>query len=130
MWPFALLALACVPMMGFATSMEMKSFLGEDAGDDSGTDGLNSPGGILVETLLNMNTVLALTMEEDRYKNFETALGNSEPHHVDGGLAHVQERLIGYAVQDQHYRVLTVMTPRLAARYYAKLEYKMHILRD
>lgn len=49
---------------------------------------------------------------------------NAEPHHVDGGLAHVQERLIGYVAQGRGYRVYTVMTPRLAARYYAKLEYK------
>lgn len=53
---------------------------------------------------------------------------NTEPHHIDGGLAHVQERLIGYAAQSRGYRVLTVMTPRLAARNYAKLEYKMQYL--
>jgi hypothetical protein len=35
MGPFALLALACIPLMGFATSMEMKNFLGEDTGEDS-----------------------------------------------------------------------------------------------
>jgi len=50
---------------------------------------------------------------------------NKEPHHVDGGLAHAQERLIGYCAQAAEYRVLTVMTPRSAARNYAKLEYKM-----
>ncbi|SEJ97002.1 rhamnosyltransferase, partial [Cribrihabitans marinus] len=53
---------------------------------------------------------------------------NKEPHHVDGGLAHVQERLIGYCVQAAGYRVLSVMTPRSAARNYAKLEYKMQRL--
>jgi len=53
---------------------------------------------------------------------------NIEPHHIDGGLAHVQERLIGYAAQGRGYRVLTVMTPRQAARNYAKLEYKMQYL--
>jgi rhamnosyltransferase len=50
---------------------------------------------------------------------------SKEPHHVDGGLAHVQERLIGYCVRDAGYRVLAVMSPKLAARKYAKLEYKM-----
>ena len=53
---------------------------------------------------------------------------NAEPHHIDGGLAHVQERLIGYAVQGQGYRVYTVMTPGSAARYYARLEYKLQRL--
>jgi ABC-type bacteriocin/lantibiotic exporter with double-glycine peptidase domain len=85
MWPFALLALACIPLMGFATSMEMKNFLGEDTGDDS-ADELNSPGGIVVETLLNMATVSALTLEEERYKNFEAALENDEPNYVREGI--------------------------------------------
>jgi ATP-binding cassette subfamily B (MDR/TAP) protein 1 len=85
MWPFALLAMVCIPLMGFATSMEMKNFLGEDTGDDS-ADELNSPGGIIVETLLNMNTVSALTLEEERYNNFEKALDTSEPNHVQEGF--------------------------------------------
>ncbi|MDX5402064.1 MAG: hypothetical protein LPK02_06825, partial [Rhodobacterales bacterium] len=50
---------------------------------------------------------------------------NPEPNHVDGGLAHVQERLIGYAVQGSGYRVLSVMSPEQAARNYARLEYKL-----
>lgn len=53
---------------------------------------------------------------------------NKEPHHVDGGLAHAQERLIGYCAQAAGYRVLSVMTPQSAARNYAKLEYKMQRL--
>ncbi|GAA3859376.1 rhamnan synthesis F family protein [Celeribacter arenosi] len=53
---------------------------------------------------------------------------NPEPHHLDGGLAHIQERLIGYCVQDRGYRVMSVMSPRLAARSYAKLEYKLQRL--
>lgn len=53
---------------------------------------------------------------------------NAEPHHVDGGLAHVQERLIGYAARDRGYRIVTAMTPESAARNYAKLEYKLQRL--
>ena len=53
---------------------------------------------------------------------------NPEPNHVDGGLAHVQERLIGYVVQDKGYRTVSVMTQAMAGRYYAKLEYKMQML--
>jgi len=73
MWEFALLAIGCVPLMGFATSIEMKQFLGEDHGAD-GQDELNSPGGIIVETLLNIRTVSALTLEERRYSDYEKAL--------------------------------------------------------
>jgi lipopolysaccharide biosynthesis protein len=53
---------------------------------------------------------------------------NPEPNHIDGGLAHVQERLIGYCVQDAGYRILSVMSPQMAARNYAKLEYKLQAL--
>lgn len=52
---------------------------------------------------------------------------NPEPNHVDGGLAHVQERLIGYAAQASGFRVLQVMSPELAARNYARLEYKLQL---
>jgi ATP-binding cassette, subfamily B (MDR/TAP), member 1 len=78
MWPFALLAIGCVPLMGFATSMEMKKMLGEDIGDQNSADELNSPGGIIVETLLNIRTVAALTLEKQRYEDYERALVKSE----------------------------------------------------
>lgn len=53
---------------------------------------------------------------------------NPEPHHVDGGLAHAQERLIGYAAVDAGYDILQVMTPAQAARNYLDLEYKYQAL--
>ena len=77
MWPFALLAVACIPIMGLATSMEMKQMLGEDESEGNQADELNSPGGILVETLLNIRTVSALTLEKTRYDDYERALRNS-----------------------------------------------------
>lgn len=72
--------------MGFATSLEMKQFLGEDVGDDAANDETNSPSGIVVETLLNMGTVSALNMEQERYKNFQDALAGSESHYVRDGF--------------------------------------------
>ena len=86
MWPFALIAIACVPIMGFATSMEMKRFLGEDEGDLDSADELSSPGGIIVETLLNIRTVSALTLEKQRYLDYENALLSSEPNHSSDSL--------------------------------------------
>jgi hypothetical protein len=86
MWPFALIALACIPLMGFATSMEMSRFLGEDIGNEGG-DEVNSPGGIVVETLLNIGTVSALTMEGERFKNYEVALLNSEPNYFKEAIS-------------------------------------------
>lgn len=46
---------------------------------------------------------------------------------MDGGLAHVQERMIAYCAQDRGYRVLQVMTPQQAARSYARIEYKAQL---
>jgi ATP-binding cassette subfamily B (MDR/TAP) protein 1 len=81
MWPFALLSVAIIPLMGFATAMEMKRFLGEDEGGNEAVDGTDSPGGIIVETLLNIRTVSALTLEEQRCKDYEAALAK-----VDGNV--------------------------------------------
>ena len=78
MWPFALLSIAIIPFMGFATALEMKRFLGEDEGGEVVQDGVDSPGGIIVETLLNIRTVSALTLEEQRLKDYEMALAKSD----------------------------------------------------
>jgi ATP-binding cassette subfamily B (MDR/TAP) protein 1 len=89
MWPFALVAIGCIPLMGFATSIRMKQMLGEDEAADNGDsaqDELNSPGGILVETLLNIRTVSALTLEEQRSKDFERAISSSHSGYVCDGL--------------------------------------------
>lgn len=77
MWPFALLSLAVIPFMGFATAIEMKRFLGTDE-NEAAEDGNDSPGGIIVETLLNIRTVSALTLEEQRMKDYEKALAKAE----------------------------------------------------
>jgi ATP-binding cassette subfamily B (MDR/TAP) protein 1 len=78
MWPFALLSLLVIPFMGFATALEMKQFLGADEGGEKVEDGCDSPGGIIVETLLNIRTVSALTLEKQRIKAYEDALAKSE----------------------------------------------------
>ena len=92
MWPFALLSLGCIPIMGYATSVEMAQFLGEDEGNDDGKadsnkqSELSSPGGIVVETLLNFRTVAALTLEEQRMMNYADALDSEQPSMVKGGF--------------------------------------------
>jgi ATP-binding cassette subfamily B (MDR/TAP) protein 1 len=68
--------------MGIATSLEMKKMMGEDEAAGNGQDELNSPGGIAVETLLNIRTVAALTLERERFINYRDALAREQPHYV------------------------------------------------
>ncbi len=53
---------------------------------------------------------------------------NPEPNHVDGGLAHIMERLIGYVAQSEGFRVLHVANRRQAERNYVKLQFKLQRL--
>jgi ATP-binding cassette, subfamily B (MDR/TAP), member 1 len=82
MWEFALLGLGCVPLMAFATSIHMKQMLGEDQGTENQEEGRSSAGGVVVETLLNMRTVSALTLEKQRFDDYESALLKAEPNVV------------------------------------------------
>jgi lipopolysaccharide biosynthesis protein len=53
---------------------------------------------------------------------------NAEPHHVDGGLAHVLERLICYVAQDARYTTQQILSSHLASWNFAMLEYKLQKL--
>jgi ATP-binding cassette subfamily B (MDR/TAP) protein 1 len=110
MWPFALLSLLVIPFMGFATALEMKNFLGTDEGAEVVEDGCDSPGGIIVETLLNIRTVSALTLEEQRFEDYEKALAKADGNilkesAVSGslsglsiGIQQVSKKLVRYTI--------------------------------
>ena len=53
---------------------------------------------------------------------------NAEPHHVDGGLAHVLERMVCYVAQDAGYTTEQVINRDQAGWNYAMLEYKLQKL--
>jgi ATP-binding cassette subfamily B (MDR/TAP) protein 1 len=86
MWPFALLCLAIVPFMSFASKMKQKMFLGEDEGDESQNNKKNSPGGVVVEALLNIRTVASLCIEEMRFKEYCEALRRDDPSPLKSNL--------------------------------------------
>jgi rhamnosyltransferase len=50
---------------------------------------------------------------------------NAEPRHIDGGLAHVLERMICYVAQDAGYSTQQILSAHLAGRNFAMLEYKL-----
>jgi ABC-type multidrug transport system fused ATPase/permease subunit len=79
MWPFALLCLTMIPFMGFGAYMEMKMFLEGGEDEHSRDDDHNSPGGIVVETLVNIRTVASLTIEKKRSAEYSEALRNEDP---------------------------------------------------
>jgi ATP-binding cassette subfamily B (MDR/TAP) protein 1 len=88
MWPVALVAVACVPFVGAASSIDAAKTQGKDNEEDEvkDQDELYSPGGIIVETLLNIRTVAALTLEEKRSKDLEEALRKSRKDYVVAGF--------------------------------------------
>jgi ATP-binding cassette subfamily B (MDR/TAP) protein 1 len=67
--------------MFFAAAIEVRKFLGEDESHLDSTDGLDSPSGIVIETLLDIRTVSALTLEKQRYEDYERALLKWEPNY-------------------------------------------------
>jgi len=82
-WPIALIAIACLPVMGWAQSLEMEKTMGKDEGDvEKEVLENSSPGGIVVETLLNIGTVSALSLEENRFIIFQEALNSSNDHYA------------------------------------------------
>lgn len=101
MWPFALLSIGVIPIMGVATAIEMKRFLGEDEGGEEVEDGNDSPGGIIVETLLNIRTVSALTLEEERFKDYEKAIEKSEGNLIQESA--VSGALSGFSIGVQQW---------------------------
>ena len=79
MWPFALLTLVVLPFLSFGAYMEMQMYMGTDEEDSSKKEGENSPGAIVVETLLNMRTVASLTIEKSRRLEYAQALKRGNP---------------------------------------------------
>jgi len=57
---------------------DMKTYLGEDTGAKGKNDGKDTPGGVAIETLLNIRTVSALNMEQIRFNDYVKAINSME----------------------------------------------------
>lgn len=64
-----------------------------------------------------------ITDHEFKWSDF-----SAEPKHVDGSLAHVLERLLGYSVMSKGYHLHCVINRYWASINYTKLEYKLQRL--
>lgn len=65
-------------LLTYLAHREMKTYLGEDIGAKGKDDGKDTPGGIAIETLLNIRTVSALNMEKTRFDDYINAINASE----------------------------------------------------
>lgn len=102
MWPVALVAVGCVPFVGVASTIEAQNTQGKDQKDEvKDQDELHSPGGIIVETLLNIRTVAALSLEGKRSKDLEEALRSDRKNYVLA--AFVSGLTTGLAVLTQNW---------------------------
>ncbi|GMH83188.1 hypothetical protein TrST_g5119 [Triparma strigata] len=68
MWPLALISILCIPIMAFATSVEMKMTLGTD-GDENNTKD-EGAGVVVTEGLGSVRTVYSLGIEEMMWRDF------------------------------------------------------------
>lgn len=73
MWPFALVSILFVPLVGFARVLYARQHWGIDEGETSSQEG-----GVVLETLGNMKTISALTLEEQKIRDFICATELSE----------------------------------------------------
>jgi len=97
MWPFATLTLAVLPAMGFGAEVEMRMMMGEDHAETK--DDENSPGGIVVETLVNIRTVASLTIENKRSKEYWAALEAEDPTPLRSTLKKGSTAGLGFFIQ-------------------------------
>ena len=64
--------------MGYALSLRMGKAVGLDRGSSENV-GRDIPGGIIVESLLNIRTVAALSLEGQKFEEFRESLNLTEP---------------------------------------------------
>jgi len=79
MWPLALLGLASLPLLLGAAALKVSEATGEDEDDSEETEDTQCPGGIVVETLLNIRTVASLALEQQRFEAYKLAVVQTEP---------------------------------------------------
>jgi len=96
MWPFAFLCLFSLPAMSFGAEAEMKIYYGED---EVHKEDENSPGGIVVETLMNIRTIATLAIERQRSAEYKKALKEEEHGLIKPTILRSCTTGLGFAMQ-------------------------------
>jgi len=86
MWPMALMALLTLPLYSVGAIGEAKLFMGEDEKVSSSHLAANSPGGIIVESLVSIRTVASLTLEDHIFKKYCKVLRNEDQSIVKSSM--------------------------------------------
>jgi ABC-type bacteriocin/lantibiotic exporter with double-glycine peptidase domain len=66
-------------LKAIGAAIEMKSYLIE-SDEVAEVKDMNSPGGIVIETLSNIRTVASLTLERQQAREYDQALDREDPH--------------------------------------------------
>lgn len=79
MWPYAFLCIACMIPLVYASKLRSKTLGGHDEEDESSNTTTNaSAGSIMVESLLHMKTIAALSLQQQKIAAFEAAVEESQ----------------------------------------------------
>jgi len=81
-WPLAAMSLAVIPVMGFATSIDMKLMLGEDMADSGNDEASN----IIIESLVNIRTISAMTLEDKKYTEYKEKMAEKDGEVISTSL--------------------------------------------
>ena len=74
MWSFALICHGILPFMSFGAEAEIQMYIGDDEGDIRDEKQKRYSSQIAIESICNIRTVMALTLEEKRSKEYAEAL--------------------------------------------------------
>jgi len=77
MWPFGLMSLTFLPLVGFARILNARQRFGTDEGCIK-----SRSGGAILETLGSMKTIFSLTLEEQKLKEFQDFLEEKESDNI------------------------------------------------
>lgn len=72
--------------LAIAAKIRMRAMFGTDLGKNGLANDATSPGGIAMESLLNIKTIASLNLERDRYYHFRAAIDREDGNQIISSL--------------------------------------------